>query len=289
MGLWGHRESVAIGFGPDAVRLLVGRANGQSEALFSGREALPEAAVRGALQAPAFGDREAVLQALGRLIQAARSQGFVARRPALVSVVVSDGTVKMTAAPFQGAIPPRAEGNEMARWALHELLPVAAAETRVDWAVIPGGESADDNERSSWFLALGADEQVVREYEELVSELGWTVGRFVPWTMAAAAAAGEGTSLILCAGDGTLAGLFEAAGVPRLHRAWRARVPVQQIRHELPALQRFVADRLETTVTRVRVCGDQEWMRDAAQAARDSGLQADQLTPEQALMGALRE
>lgn len=287
MGFWGRRQRLAIGFGPDRVRLLVAHGNGTLEVLHSGSAELPAGALRGGLQVPAFDDREAVAEALGACVQEARSAGHLRRRPELVALVVSDGTVKMAATPLEGPEPARAEGDQMARWALRDLLPIEPEQTRAVWSVLQGG--GDEASGSKWLFSLGAQEALVREYEGLVAEVGLNVGRLIPWTMAASAGAEAGSDLVLCDGDGTLASMFATDGVPRFHRAWRARVPAERLGHELPALQRFVADRLEMSLGRVWLCGADDWTTTAAAAASALGLEAATVSPEQALMGALRE
>lgn len=287
MALWGRRQRLAIGFGPDRLRLLVARGNGTLEVLHSGSAELPAEALRGGLQVPAFGDREAVAAALEACVQEARAAGHLRRRPELVALVVSDGTVKMAATPLEGPEPARAEGDQMARWALRDLLPIEPEQTRAVWSVLSGG--GDEQGGSKWLFSLGAQEALVREYEALVAEVGLNVGRLIPWTMAASAGADAGSDLVLCDGDGTLASMFAADGVPRFHRAWRARVPAERLGHELPALQRFVADRLEMSLGRVWLCGADDWTTTAAAVASSLGLEAATVSPEQALMGALRE
>lgn len=285
MAIWRQRERVAIGFGRDRVRVLVACGNGSLKAVYSGHGNLPEGALLDGLRAPAFGDRDVILEALRGCIAAARQQGYLKRNPELVSVVVPDGTVKLASVPIQGPAPRRAEGDEMAHWALRDLLPVAAEETRAVWLIagqVSNGEASD-----RWLVSLGAQEAMVREYEQLVQQLDWTVGHWVPWTLAVAAGAETDSGLIVCDGAGTLACLFKAQGVPRFHRAWRARVPAEQLRQELPRLERYVNDRLECSVGRVWLCGQDDWMETAAAAATEAKLEVSAISPEAALLGAV--
>lgn len=175
----------------------------------------------------------------------------------------------------------------MARWVLRELLPAEADRLRVDWHVVAGnGNGAGPLS----LFSVAAHEDVVAEYEGLVRELGWEPGRVVPWTLAAAAALEQDAerTLLLCEGDGALASAYEDDGVIQFHRAWRARVPVESLTGEIASLQRYVADHLEATVAGVVVCGPESWQPGAVAACASAGLQARSLTPEQALLGAVR-
>ena len=285
MAIWRQKERIAIGFGRDRIRVLVARGNGSLEAVYSGQGSLPEGALLDTLKAPVFGDRGVILEALRTCIAEARHQGYLRRNPELVSVVVPDGSVKLASVPIQGPAPRRAEGDEMARWALRNLWPVPAEETRTVWSI--AGQGTNGETSDEWLVSLGAQEALVREYEQLVQQLEWTVGRLVPWTMAAAASAEPDSDLIVCDGAGTLACLFEVQGVPRFHRAWRARVPPEQLRQELPRLERYVNDRLEASIGRVWLCGQDEWMETAAAAATEAKLEVSAVSPEVALLGAL--
>lgn len=317
MALWAQRERVALGFGPDRVRMLVARGNGGPKGAFSGAEELPEGAVRAGLRPPALAD-DAVHERLERLAAEARGKGLLRRRPELVTLLLPDVSVKLAMAPVEGDPPGREEGERMARWALGDLLPGGPEEARIDWALMtssgpPVGPEAGVEaggaavETRRWLVALGADRSLVREYEAVVGRLGWSVGRVVPWTLALAVAAGRATAagrsaderskagaetrsrrLLLCEADGALACLFEAAEVPRFHRAWRARVPAERIAGELPGLRRYVTDRLELGISESWLCGpDEDWTRAAEEACRSAGLRTRTLSPDDAMLGGL--
>ena len=283
-----RKERVAIGFGPDRLRLLVATGNGTLEVRHDDAETLPANALRAGLRAPGFADPEAVEGALRRLIERAREAGHLSARPELVSVVISDGAVKMGLAPIEGDSPSRAEGDAMARWVLKDLLPIEPEAARVDWSILQE-EREEGEDGARWLVSVGADAERVSEIEELVNRFGWSVGRVVPWSFAAALGAGEASEhgLTLCEGDGALSCLFEAEGVPRFHRAWRAAVDPAELGVELPALQRYVADRLEMSTSRAVLCGPDDWREAAARACDGAGLAAVHVTPSQALTGAL--
>jgi len=302
MGYWASKERVAIGLGRDRLRLLVAVGNGSMSVAYRGSRALPVGALRGGLRAPLSSERQAIAVALNELMDDARDGGLLRRRPGLVTLVITDGSVKVAASPIEGEIPGAAEGSRMAHWVLRELLPVEAEAARVDWSIMtaPGVGAAEPDR---WMLSVGGDAALLQEYEALVDPFGWTVGRIVPWTLAAASvdsgsnpppeteppgAAEPSQRLILCEADGTLACLFEAGGVPRFHRAWRARVDGASVADELPSLQRYVNDHLEMTVGRVCLCGTPDWSAAVATACDAVDLEVRRVDPEEALAGALR-
>ncbi len=302
MGYWATRERVAVGLGKDRVRLLVGRGNSSVSVVHSGSRALPQGALRGGLQAPMSADRSALAAPLGELVDDARRDGLLRRRPDLVALVITDGSVKVAAAPIQGEAPGATEGGRMARWVLRELLPMEADAARVDWSIMTTPAPATDGP-DRWMLSVGGDASLLQEYESLVDPFGWTVGRLVPWTFAAAVAddgpgappAGESAAdgepirrLIMCEADGTLACLFEASGVPRFHRAWRARVDGDRVADELPSLRRYVNDHLEMTIGHVCLCGTADWATATAAACSAVDLDVRRVSPEEAMAGALR-
>jgi hypothetical protein len=292
MALFGRRDKVALGFGAERVRLFVGRGNGRVQQLFADARELPAGALRVGLRGPVVADREAVVGALQELLGAARSEGLLARAPESVALLVADGTFKMALAPLAGDPPRRADGDRMARWLLRDLVPVPEAEIRASWSVLDADDSQSGGRQ---MLSIGGVAVVIDEYEALVAELGWSVGRLVPWSFAAAAASRGPDSapaepqrdLVLCDADGTLGALFQAGGLPRLHRAWRAPVAGAGVGAELPALQRYVNDHLETTIARVWLCGSAEWTGPAQEACSRAGLAVQALTPEAALCAAV--
>lgn len=281
MQLFAKRERVALGFGPDRVRLLVAKANGKLAPRHADSARLPDGVLRAGLRAPSLEGRAQVLDALRTLIRRARAAGRLRRAPELVSVVLFDGAVKMALAPVEGERPGREEGDRMARWVLRELVPGETEGLRVSWSLV--------GDRPLSLFSVGAQEGVIHEYEGLVEDLGWEPGRVLPWTLAAAAALQDDAerTLLLCEGDGALAGAFEDQGAIRLHRAWRAHVPADRLAGELASLQRYVSDHLETTVAGAVTCGGEAWQAEAVAACETAGLPARALTPEQALLGAV--
>ena len=157
---------------------------------------------------------------------------------------------------------------------------------------------------AKWLLAVGAAASVVREYESVVEEIGWIPGRVVPLTMALAVGADDlmtavdpavdsavdpavdsavdpavnlavpavnpevevdvnsGARIVLSGVGGQVACLVEADGVPRFHRAWRSAAP--ELVLELPAIQRYVATRLDLSIVEAIVAGPEPWRQRTA-------------------------
>ncbi len=257
-------NAIAVSIVPGELRLLVAGGNGDMKPLHRLARELPPGAVRAGLRSPNVVDPAAV----GGVLEELAGEARVGReRGGMVSVLVPDAAARMALLPLEGADPSRAEGEAMARWALGDLLPVDAAAARVDWSIIAeqGQEPA-----VGWLLAFGADPLVIEEYESVVQQLGWTPGRVVPLTLALAVGARDivdddspGTARVVISGfGGQAACLVEAAGVPRLHRAWRGGQP--DLAHELAAIGRYTEQRLELTVVEAVVAGPGPWRSRAA-------------------------
>jgi hypothetical protein len=144
-------------------------------------------------------------------------------------------------------------------------------------------------------LSLGGVEAQLQDYERLVQELGWSVGRLLPWSFAVAAALPEpdadgdnpSRDLLLCDADGALGALFQSGGVPRFHRSWRNAVAGDAVAEELPALRRYVNDHLESTVGALWLCGDAAWTGAASAACQAASMPARVVAPEAALQAAI--
>ena len=325
--MWSRPERVAIAFGPNQVRLLVARGNGNLRPLHEAATPLPEGSLRPGLVSSNIAQPEAVAAALHRLLQGAREAGTLRKRPELVAVVLADAAVKLTIAPVEGAAPSRGDGVAMARWILRDLLPIPVEEARIDWAMLPGQRSNDAGEEGppKWLLAVACKERVIEEYETVVEQLGWSVGRIVPWTLAlsvggdsadraaasggdsadrAAASGGDGAGraaaasdesvepatrlLLLCDTDGSLACLVEADGLPRFHRAWRRGVVADKVGAELETLQHYITDRLELSLRDAWLCGASQWVNEVGTACTQLGWRTQSFSHTTALLGALQ-
>jgi hypothetical protein len=268
-------HGIAVSIFPGELRLLVARTNGAARPLHQLAAELPEGAVRPGLQSPNLAAGEVVAEALSRL---AKEAAATPERRGMLAVLIPDAAVRLALVPLEGGQPRRAEAEAMARWALRDLLPVAAEDARVDWALL-SGDGDGNGSAASWLLALGADATVIKEYEAVVEKLGGVVGRVVPFTLALAAGVadelGEGdhgtARLVLSGVGGQMACLVEVAGVPRFHRAWRGVPP--DIDLELPAIQRYVVQRLELQIVEAVLAGPEGWRQRAATACEALGWQ----------------
>lgn len=286
-------NAIAVSIVPGEIALLVARANGALEPLHQAVAGLPADAVRAGLQPPNVPDVPRVAERLAAL---AAEAGVRGERFGMVAVLVPDAAVRLALAPIEGAPPRGAEGDVMARWALADLLPVTAADARIDWAVVGGhGQQA-----ARWLLALGANVEVVREYEAVVEQAGFTPGRVVPLTLALAAGADDGVEngegagstdpsaarLVLSGVGGQVACLVEAGGVPHLHRAWRGGAP--ELAVELPAVQRYAETRMGLTIVDAVIAGPDAWRRQAADECAGCGWTVREPSTWAAHLGAAR-
>lgn len=252
-------NAIAVSIVPGELRLLVARGNGDMKPLHRLTRELPQGAVRAGLRPPNLVDPATVAASLREL---ATEAAVVRNRGGLVSVLVPDAAVRMALLPLEGDEPSRVEGEAMARWALDGLLPDAAGAARVDWSVV--SEDRPD-QIAGWLLAFGADGGVIEEYESVVQELGWTPGRVVPLTLALAVGARDivddesprAARVVISGFGGQAACLVEAAGVPRLHRAWRGVEP--DLALELASIGRYAEQRLDLTVVEAVVAGPVPW------------------------------
>ena len=286
LGLSGCR--IAVSIAPGELRLLVARANGAVRPLHQLGAELPDDAVRPGLRSPNLADPAALSTALRGLADQAQ---VAKERIGLVALLIPDAAVRLSLTPLEGADPRRAEGEAMARWALRDLLPVDPAAARIDWAVV-----AEDNDPDNkWLFTVGADVEVVREYESVVERLGWLAGRVVPLTMGLAVGAG-GVSLdgepgsgrvVLSGAGGQLACLVEADGVPRMHRAWRGTQPDLDL--ELPNIERYAGQRLDVSIAEAVLAGPEGWRQRAATACEALGWRVRVMSRWSAHLGAIQQ
>lgn len=292
-------NTIAVSIVPGELRILVARANGSVKPLHQLAAELPADAVRAGLQGPNLPEPGAVTDVLRRLAEEADARH---RRSGMVAVLIPDAVVRMALVPIEGVEPNRAEGDAMARWALSDLLPVDAGEARVDWSII-AAQTAQP--AAKWLLAVGAAASVVREYESVVEEIGWIPGRVVPLTIALAvgtddamtqvdpavdpavdSAVDSGARMVLSGVGGQVACLVEADGVPRFHRAWRGAAP--DLALELPAIQRYVATRLDVSIVEAVVVGPEPWRQRAATDCEALGWKVRVRSTWSAHIGAVR-
>ena len=267
---------------------MVARRNGSLRPVHQLEAELADDAVRAGLQAPNLDDTVAISGALREL---AEKSGSAGERGGLVSLLIPDAAVRLALVPLEGAEPRRTEGESMARWALRDLLPVEGGEARVAWSLV-AEETAEHPHK--WLLAVGADSAVVREYESVVEQMGWTVGRVVPLTLAMSVGADRpvaeddrGAARLLLSGTGgQVACLVEANGVPRLHRAWRGSATDLDL--ELPNIARYVTQRLELSIVEAVVAGPEQWRAHAGTACEAIGWRVRIASRWSAHMGAVQ-
>lgn len=283
--------------------MLVARANGSVKPLHQLAAELPAGAVRAGLRGPNLPEPGAVTDVLRGLAEEVDGRR---RRGGMVAVLIPDAVVRMALVPIEGVEPNRTEGDAMARWALRGLLPVDAGEARVDWSVIAASTAEP---AAKWLLAVGAAAGVVREYESVVEEIGWLPGRVVPLTMGLAVGANDavtavdpeiepevepevgpevdsGARMVLSGVGNQVACLIEADGVPRFHRAWRGADP--DLALELPAVQRYVATRLDLSIVEAVVAGPEPWRQRAATDCEALGWKVRVRSSWSALIGAVQ-
>ena len=281
------RCRMAVSIVPGELRLLVARTNGAAQPVHQLGAELPEGAVRVGLRAPNLADPSMISDALRSLAEEAKTDR---ERVGLVALLIPDAAVRLALVPLEGAEPRRAEGDAMARWALRDLLPVEPSAARIDWAVVAG----QDEPEAKWLLAVGAEAEVVREYESVVERLGWVAGRVVPLTMGLAVGAagasvdedaGAGRIVLSAVGE-QLACLVESGGVPRMHRAWRGMEPDLDL--ELPNIERYVGQRLGLSIAEAVLAGPEAWRQRAAPACEALGWRVREISRWSAHLGAIQ-
>lgn len=196
-------------------------------------------------------------------------------RVGTVTVIIPDQCVRMCAVPVDGKRPGFSEGEAIARWALRDMTPLDLDAYRVDWTILTedGGEPG---EAQRWLFTTAAQTDLVREYELPLERLGMSVGRVVPVSLAVAAgsaprhAATAGSArLVLCGTGRRPAAILEAGGVPRMHRAWRARPA--DMAAELRAIELYARQRLDLEVVEALIAGPPRWCARIAGICNDLG------------------
>ncbi len=281
-------NAIAVSIVPGELRLLSAKGNGVIEPVHQLSCALPPGAVQAGLRPSNLADPVAVVEGLRAL---AAEAGIRRESRGLVSVLVPDAAVRMVLLPLDGAEPSQSEGEAMARWALDDLLPFDVASARVDWSVVAEEPPGSD---AGWLLVVGADPEVIAEYESAVQQLGWTAGRVVPLTLALAVGARDvaqvdapGTARVVIGGfGGQVACIVEAAGLPRLHRAWRSAEP--DLATELASLGRYADQRLERTIVEAVIAGPEPWRGRAADGCAALGWTVHTRSRWDAHMGAVQ-
>jgi type IV pilus assembly protein PilM len=123
-------------------------------------EPLPEGVLVPSLTVANIHDRAALIGALGRVFD--RLGG----RPRRVGLVMPDPVAKVSLVRFEQVPPRRQDLDQLVRWQVRKAAPFPVEEAQVSYT--PGFRGADGQE----FVVISARQDIVREYEEVCSELG---------------------------------------------------------------------------------------------------------------------
>jgi type IV pilus assembly protein PilM len=123
-------------------------------------EPLPEGVLVPSLTSANILDRAALIGALGRVFD--RLGG----RPRRVGLVIPDPVAKVSLIRFEQVPARRQDLDQLVRWQVRKAAPFPVEEAQVSYT--PGFRGADGQE----FLVISARRDIVREYEEVCSEVG---------------------------------------------------------------------------------------------------------------------
>ena len=123
-------------------------------------EPLPDGVLVPSLTSANVHDRAALIGALGRVFD--RLGG----RPRRVGLVIPDPVAKVSLVRFEQVPARRQDLDQLVRWQVRKAAPFPVEEAQVSYA--PGFRGADGQE----FLVISARRDIVREYEEVCSEVG---------------------------------------------------------------------------------------------------------------------
>ena len=123
-------------------------------------EPLPDGVIVPSLTVANIHDRAALIGALGRVFD--RLGG----RPRRVGLVIPDPVAKVSLVRFEQVPARRQDLDQLVRWQVRKAAPFPVEEAQVSYA--PGFRGADGQE----FIVVSARRDIVREYEEVCSEIG---------------------------------------------------------------------------------------------------------------------
>lgn len=123
-------------------------------------EPLPDGVIVPSLTGANIQDRAALIGALGRVFD--RLGG----RPRRVGLVIPDPVAKVSLVRFEQVPARRQDLDQLVRWQVRKAAPFPIDEAQVSY--VPGFHGADGQE----FIVISARRDVVREYEEVCSEVG---------------------------------------------------------------------------------------------------------------------
>jgi Type IV pilus assembly protein PilM len=123
-------------------------------------EPLPDGVLVPSLTVPNVHDRAALIGALGRVLD--RLGG----RPRRVGLVIPDPVARVSLVRFEKVPARRPDLDQLVRWQVRKAAPFAIEEAQVSY--VPGLRGADGQE----FIVTTARQDIVREYEDVCSEVG---------------------------------------------------------------------------------------------------------------------
>lgn len=210
----GTRPRIAVEVRPEGV--VAGRADGTAGVLaaVSGGN-LREGLMSPGLRRGNVADRSAVSAAVRKAVDGVTARGGEGSK--YVTLVVPDASVRVLLLDFDAIPGKAAEALAVVRFRLKKLLPFDAEHAVVSYQVMSSGR---DGIR---VLAVAMPCDVLAEYEDLVSEAGYTAGSVLPSTLAALAGldggeAGTAPVLVVNAGANSVTTAIVDAGVLLLHR-----------------------------------------------------------------------
>jgi Tfp pilus assembly PilM family ATPase len=127
-------------------------------------EPLPEGVLVPSLTLPNVHDRAALIGAVGRVFD--RLGG----RPRRVGLVIPDPVARVSLVRFEKVPVRRPDLDQLVRWQVRKAAPFAIEEAQVSY--VPGLRGPDGQE----FIVITARREIVREYEEVCSEVGTDPG-----------------------------------------------------------------------------------------------------------------
>lgn len=129
------------------------------------RAALPDGAVRPAVQGSNLADAPAVENAVRDVLDR------LARRPRRVALLLPDGAARVSLVRFASVPARAADLDGMIRWQVRGTVPFSVDDAQVDWT--PGRLTADGEQE---FVVVLAQRAVVEEYEQVCAAAGAHAG-----------------------------------------------------------------------------------------------------------------
>ena len=206
----GTRPRLAVEVRPEGVVAARGDAATGLVAAASRVEVLPGSLMPG-LRSGNVVDRPRVLAAMRRVLEGVAKSG---ERTRYLTLVVPDVAVRVMLLDFDALPTKAAEALPVVRFRLKKLLPFDVDQSVVSYQVMSSARGLVQ------LLAVAIPNEVLAEYEGLVTEAGYLPGAVLPSTLAALAGLDEadGPALVVNAGPGGVTTAIVRSGVVLLHR-----------------------------------------------------------------------